>query len=84
MTDDDIDRQIASDPDVAPEFTEAMLERAMVIDPKRVPITIKIEPAVLAFFKQAGPGYQTRMNGVMRAYMEAQLAAAGRKKAGRR
>jgi uncharacterized protein (DUF4415 family) len=29
---------------------------------------------VLAFFKAAGRGYQTRMNAVLRAYMEAAKA----------
>ena len=35
------------------------------------PISLRIDPDVLAFFRAQGKGYQTRMNAVLRAYMEA-------------
>ncbi|MDZ7713840.1 MAG: hypothetical protein U5L06_12385 [Rhodovibrio sp.] len=35
MTDDDIARQIADDPDAAPEITEADLKRARLVKPYR-------------------------------------------------
>jgi uncharacterized protein (DUF4415 family) len=76
MTDEDIARQIAEDPDVAPEITDEMIARAEVIEVKRTPITIKIEPDVLAFYKRGGPGYQTRMHAVLRAYAETRMADA--------
>ena len=34
-------------------------------------ISLRVDPDVLDFFKSAGRGYQTRMNAVLRAYMEA-------------
>lgn len=34
-------------------------------------VSLRIDPDVLDFFKSGGKGYQTRMNAVLRAYMEA-------------
>ena len=34
-------------------------------------VTVRLDRDVLHFFKQGGRGYQTRMNAVLRAYMEA-------------
>jgi len=36
------------------------------------PLSIRLDPEVLAWFKSHGKGYQTRINAVLRAYMEAQ------------
>lgn len=43
-------------------------------DPKRVKITISLDDDVLRFFKGLGPGYQPRMNRVLRAFMHFRLA----------
>ena len=37
-------------------------------------ISLRVDRDVLAFFKKDGRGYQTRMNAVLRAYMEAKKA----------
>lgn len=34
-------------------------------------ISLRVDADVLEWFKAAGPGYQTRMNAVLRAYQEA-------------
>jgi uncharacterized protein (DUF4415 family) len=34
-------------------------------------ISLRLDPEVLDWFKTQGPGYQTRMNAVLRAYMDA-------------
>lgn len=39
-------------------------------------VTIRLDTDMLEWFKSAGPGYQTRINQVLRDYMEAQRAAA--------
>ncbi|MCK0151222.1 BrnA antitoxin family protein [Marivita sp. S6314] len=36
-------------------------------------ISLRVDRDVLAFFKEGGKGYQTRMNAVLRAYMNAQI-----------
>ena len=33
-------------------------------------ISLRVDPEVLDFFKTQGPGYQTRMNAVLQAYMQ--------------
>ena len=33
-------------------------------------ISLRVDPEVIAFFKAQGPGYQTRMNAVLTAYMQ--------------
>jgi len=35
-------------------------------------VTVRLDKDVLAFFKKGGRGYQTRINAVLRAFMEAQ------------
>lgn len=49
-------------------FAEAKL-RMPEIKPS---ITIRLDPDVLDWFKGQGKGYQTRINAVLRMYMEAQ------------
>lgn len=70
MTDADIARQVADNPDAAPLFTDEMLAGLHAVEPKRVPISLKLEQDVLEFYKAGGPGYQTRMQRVLRAFME--------------
>lgn len=43
-------------------------------DPKRVKITISLDDDLVRFFKGMGPGYQPRMNRVLRAFMHFRLA----------
>lgn len=70
MTDEEIDRAIADDPDWA-EFKDIDWSKAEVVVPARkVAISIRLDPDVIAFFKEEGSGYQGRMNAVLRSYME--------------
>ena len=39
----------------------------------KLPLSLRIDPEVLAYFKAGGKGYQTRMNAVLRSYMEHRL-----------
>lgn len=41
----------------------------MVIPPKKRPISIRLDEDVIGFFKAMGPGYQTRINAVLRHFM---------------
>ena len=72
LTDDDIARAVADDPDAAPldiDWSDAKVYFPLL---KR-PTSLRIDPDVLAFFKAGGKGYQTRMNAVLRSYMEHRL-----------
>lgn len=75
MTDEDIERAVAGDPDTfIPD--EEFFRNAQVILPQdrsKQPITMRVSPRVLDFFKKDGErGYQSRMNAVLEAYVEAQ------------
>lgn len=39
--------------------------------PAKVAISVRLDEDVLEFFRKAGPGYQTRINAVLRSYMTA-------------
>ncbi|MEL6840303.1 MAG: BrnA antitoxin family protein [Pseudomonadota bacterium] len=43
-------------------------------DPKKVPITIRLDADVVKFFKAMGEGYQPRINRVLRSFMHYRLA----------
>jgi uncharacterized protein (DUF4415 family) len=43
----------------------------MLPAPKRQ-TTLRLDPGVLDFFRAQGPGYQTRINAVLKRYVEAQ------------
>jgi uncharacterized protein (DUF4415 family) len=42
---------------------------------KRVPLSLRVDTVVLDWFRRGGPGFQARMNAVLRAYVEAQIDA---------
>ncbi len=42
--------------------------------PKKQRITVRMDADVLRFFRKLGPGYQTEINGVLRAFMLARLS----------
>ena len=71
MTEADINAAAASDPDAQPT-DEAFWKDAHVVmpQPKRA-ISMRVDSDVLAWFKSQGRGYQTRINAVLRSYMEA-------------
>jgi uncharacterized protein (DUF4415 family) len=35
-------------------------------------VSLRIDPDLLAWFKRQGPGYRARINGALRAFVEAQ------------
>lgn len=73
LTDADIERAIAHDPDAAPILDEAFWRNAKILDPRhgKSTITMRVDEDVLEFFKRGGSGYQSRMNAVLRAYVYA-------------
>jgi uncharacterized protein (DUF4415 family) len=64
------DREI--DTSDIPEQRKAFFKRAMLRLPEpKTAVTIRLDRQVLNWFKTKGPGYQTRINALLRAYMEA-------------
>ena len=41
-----------------------------VVPAPKVPISLRVDSDVLEFFRETGPRYQSRMNAVLRSYME--------------
>ena len=58
-----------------PEQGKAFFKRAVLRLPEpKTAVTIRLDQQVLKWFKAKGPGYQTRINALLRAYMEAHKA----------
>jgi len=69
-TEEDIERQIAEDPDLQ-GFDDIDWSKAVFVPaPSKQPISIRIDEDVLAFFRAQGAGYQSRINNVLRHYMK--------------
>jgi uncharacterized protein (DUF4415 family) len=70
LTDKDIAKAIANDPDWA-EFKDVDWSDAVLVIPARKKaISIRVDEDVLDFFKKEGDGYQRRINAVLRSYMQ--------------
>ena len=70
ITDEEIDAMIRDDPDWA-GFEEIDWSKAVVVYPQpKQAMSIRLDQDVLDFFKATGKGYQTRINAVLRHYMQ--------------
>ena len=57
----------------SPELDEAFFKKAVIVLPQpKASVCIRLDQEVLEWFKTQGKGYQTRINALLRAYMEAQ------------
>lgn len=59
----------------APAVNQPVAAAAPSMPMKQI-VTIRLDVDTLAWFKSAGPGYQTRINQLLRDHMEAQQALA--------
>lgn len=78
-TDEEIERDIADDPDSDPGEVD-WSKAGLVVPSAKTPISIRLDEDVLGFFKSNGPGYQKRINAVLRAYMEHTLKRRAKRK----
>jgi uncharacterized protein (DUF4415 family) len=71
MADEDID--LSDCPEITPEqFAKAVVHRGGLQSPKnKAQVTLRVDSDVLDWFKLQGRGYQTQINSLLRAYMEA-------------
>ena len=68
VTDAEIRR---SAPEELPELPSDFWDNAVPIVPAgKVPISLRVDSDVLEWFRDDGPKYQSRMNAVLRSYME--------------
>jgi len=73
MKDEDID--FSDIPRLTPEmFANAIVRKGLQPIPRKQQLTLRIDQDVIDFFKKQGQGYQTKINQLLRAYMEAHKA----------
>ena len=70
MKDEEID--FSDNPKVSPEmFARGILRKNLKPVKNKSQLTLRIDQDVIEFFKSQGRGYQTKINQLLRAYMEA-------------
>ena len=69
MSEEELERQVAADPDFK-DLPSNWFETADAIMPvaKKL-LSLRLDEDVIDWFRQVGPGYQTRMNAVLKAYV---------------
>jgi uncharacterized protein (DUF4415 family) len=70
MTDEDID--LSETPEIpADMFAQAIVRRGLKPVARKTQLTLRVDSDVLEWYKNQGAGYQTKINSLLRAYMEA-------------
>jgi uncharacterized protein (DUF4415 family) len=70
MSDEEID--LSDCPEITPEqFSRAVVRRGLPMAKSKAQVTLRIDSEVLEWFKSQGRGYQTQINALLKAYMEA-------------
>lgn len=74
MTEEEIERGAADDTD-NPAWTDEELHNARLVLPSneaKVPLSIRLDREVIDYFKDQGPGYQSRIGAVLLSYVRSQ------------
>jgi uncharacterized protein (DUF4415 family) len=70
MADEDID--LSDCPEFTPEmFAASVVRHGLKPVAKKVQVTLRLDSDVLDWFKAQGRGYETQINALLKAYMEA-------------
>ncbi len=70
MPDNEID--LSDSPALTPEiFARAIVRRGLQPVPRKSQLTLRLDQDVLEWFRKQGQGYQTQINALLRAYMNA-------------
>jgi uncharacterized protein (DUF4415 family) len=75
MTDEEIEAAAQSDPDAQLTDAEFWKGAKLVMPDRKQPVTLRLDKDVLEWFKAQGSRYQSRMNAVLRSYMQAHQKA---------
>jgi len=69
------DIDLSDTPEFTPQmFAKAVVRRGLKPIPPKAQVTLRVDRDVLEWFKEQGQGYQTRINALLRAYMDANKA----------
>jgi len=72
MKDKDID--FSEIPEVTPEmFARGIVRRGLKPLPRKRQLTLRVDSDVIEWYRKQGQGYQTKINSLLRAYMEEHL-----------
>lgn len=72
MVDEDID--FSDIPEVSPEmFARGIVRRGLKPLPRKRQLTLRVDSDVIEWYQKQGQGYQTKINSLLRAYMEEHL-----------
>jgi uncharacterized protein (DUF4415 family) len=69
LTDEEIEAAMRDDPDWA-DLIDMDWSDAVLVVPETRPVVLNLDWDVFEFFERQGPGYQTRINAVLRRFME--------------
>jgi len=75
-THEDVEAEIASDPDEAGMEVDWSKATVNIPEPKAV-LNMRVDRDVLDFFRREGKGYQTKINAVLRSYVDQMRRQAG-------
>ncbi len=75
MTDEEIEAAARSDPDAQLTDAEFWKGAKLVMPDRKQSVTLRLDKDVLEWFKAQGSRYQSRMNAVLRSYMQAHRKA---------
>jgi uncharacterized protein (DUF4415 family) len=68
-SDHEIDAAVSDDPEWAAVEPIDWSRAEIVVPPKKQAISIRLDQDLIDFFKSEGPGYQRRINAVLRSYV---------------
>jgi len=74
MTDAEIDAAAVADSDWAEVEPIDWSHAEVVVPPKKQAISIRLDQDLIDYFKSQGPGYQRRINAVLRSYVKERSA----------
>ena len=73
LKDKDID--LSDIPEVTPEmFARTIVRQGLKPVPRKAQLTLRVDSDVLEWYRKQGQGYQTKINSLLRAYMDAHKA----------
>ncbi len=71
----DADIDLSDVPEISPEmFARSIVRRGLKPATRKAQLTLRVDTEVLDWFRKQGQGYQTKINALLKAYMDAHKA----------
>lgn len=68
----DEDINLSDTPEISAEmFAQSLVRRGLKTVSRKTQLTLRVDSDVLDWYKKQGAGYQTKINALLRAYMDA-------------